>query len=167
MADPRRENRFTPALTRLVGALETELPDWGISTCFLGLVAGTAIDPLILGDGSQGDAVWVRMGEVVPTFQSEGQLSAECGSKLRMDLEVGFITCYPLDGDGDALTADQNIEIADHVNAAMLALYTTLGCRPWRKNDNGTEVDFQITRWAPAGPIGASIGGAWYLQIIA
>lgn len=152
-----------PPLLRLVGCIESTFEERGLKDlCFLGVVAGTVVDSTYIGEDG-GMMAWVRAGEatVQPT-----EMPQKCGVPLSIEVEVGFLTCYPVNEDGEPMTLEQNLQVVSIVQAAMVALRRAILCCSWKRNsDTGKEVDVDLTRWAPAGPIGGVVGGAWYLTM--
>lgn len=161
------DTRVMPVLTRLMGCVETHVEAAGFKPCFLGIVAGAMPDSTPVGPDT-GPMFWLRPGDIVPVLP-EGQASGlmTCATELRVDVQVGFFTCYPIDPDGDPLSVEQNLEIADEVSSAMWALHQAINCCTWTKNPSTRQkVAYDVTTWVPAGPMGGVVGGAWTLQVI-
>ena len=161
------DNKIQPILTRLTGCVETATTAAGFEPCFLGLVSGLMADGTHVSDES-GPMFWVRMGEVTPVI-SEGRPNImTCGVELEVNVEVGFLTCYPVEADGAALTVEQNLAIVNEVNAAMMALHRAINCGcAWTKDPvTQRKTPYDVVSWTPAGPIGGVIGGAWSMTMV-
>lgn len=163
MAELVQDNRILPVLTRLMGCVESEITAAGIDTCFAGIVSGAMADSTAVTDEAM---VWVRMGEVTPVVAEGRPNVMSCGVELQVTVEVGFLTCYPVDPDGDALGVDENLEITMTVNAALMALHRAINCCEWLAAPNGRKAIYDVTSWTPAGPLGRVVGGAWSVQIV-
>jgi hypothetical protein len=152
-----------PIVTELAGCVEAALEQRGFTDpCFYGIVAGQSVDSTHIGEEG-GWMAWVREGEIAVAAET----AQKCGVSLTVDIEVGFLTCYPVEADGSALSVDQNLGIVQIVDAARMALLSGIQCCEWQKYPApaAREVDHSLTRWAPVGPLGQIIGGAWYLTI--
>lgn len=153
-----------PVLTRLAGCIETTYTqrEFG-KPCFFGIVAGNAVDPSHIGEDG-GWMAWVRMGEIAVASTTQPQ---KCRVPLVVDVEVGYLTCYPASPEGEPLTVEQNLAVAADVHAGMAMLRSAiLCCEDWPKHpETGVVTEFNLTRWAPLGPFGLVVGGAWYLTI--
>ena len=163
----RPDTRIQPILTRLTGCVETELKAAGFpDMCFLGLVSGIMADGTHV-TGESGPMAWVRQGEITPVV-TEGQPNVmSCATEMEVDVEVGYLTCYPVEADGSPLTVEQNLQIFTEVNAAMMALHRAINCGcAWVKDPGGRRHVYDVISWAPAGPIGGAIGGAWSMKVV-
>jgi hypothetical protein len=159
------DTRVLPVLTRLMGCVEQAMTEAGIPTCFSGIVSGTMADSTPVGPETD-PMVWLRQGEVTPIVVEGAPNVMSCGIQLEVNVEIGFLTCYPVSADGDPLDVDENLAIASLVSAAMVALFKAIACCDWLKATNGVKAAYDVTGWAPAGPIGGVVGGAWTLQVI-
>lgn len=159
------DTRILPVLTRLTGCVETEVTAAGFNPCFLGLVSGVMTDSTHVSDTS-GPMFWVRMGEITPVVR-EGQPNVmSCNVGMEVEVEVGFLTCYPVEADGSPLSVEQNLAVTAEVHAAMMALHRAINCGcAWVTAPNGRKVVYDVTSWVPAGPLGGVVGGAWSMRI--
>lgn len=160
-----QDTRILPVLTRLMGCLETEMAAAKIPLCFSGIVSGQLADSTPVGPETD-SMVWLRQGEISPVLREGQPTVTSCGVGLQVDVEIGFLTCYPVEPDGDPLDVDQNLEITTLVNAAMMALFKAIACCNWPENPTShVKATMNVTGWNPAGPIGGVIGGTWALQV--
>lgn len=99
---------------------------------------------------------WVRVANVTPVG-SEGW-SGDCGTVMRLDLEVGVLRCVPIEEDGEAPAATDVLLAALQSMEDMQKIYcAAMECEVWNSIESGS--------WVPSGPLGAQYGGMWSFTV--
>lgn len=160
------DTRVLPVLTRLTGCLITALDEAGIQTCFAGIVPGSLADSTPVGPETD-SMLWVRQGQITPIVAEDRPNIMSCGIELQVDIEIGFLTCYPVEEGADPLDVMQSLELANFVSAAMMALFKGLACCNWQEDPvTHRKITYDVTAWTPTGPMGGVVGGIWVAQVI-
>ena len=153
------DRRLEPMLLLLLACLQKEAEDCNLDLCYLGIQSGATPDlTAVWEDGSM---IWVRLMGVAPIY-GEGQAWSHCTMRLSADIEVGFATCYGVDEDGVAHTAEQDLAILDSVQTGMMALWRAVACCDWAGAHKKT---VETTAWVPLGPEGNIVGGTWQVNV--
>lgn len=137
--------------------------DEGSSLCFCGVMAGDAVYDFAgigeCGDGKCGQA-WVRVVSIYPSTRL-GEANTEarnCEVGMGADLEVGILRCWPVEDDGEAVSPEVMIEVAQQQLADELSLRTAVICCESLEN-------YILGMWNPVGPEGGLIGGFYTVYI--
>lgn len=162
--------RIWPLTVRLAGCLCEELADaGGPPLCFCGVVPGeaAAYDYCSPCDSGGCGMAWVRLAGVVPlntvstgSFAGVVPGGGRCAPALAAVYEVGVLRCAPT-LDGGELPDVATQLTAAHLQASdMAAAGRAAAC--CFKSD-GRFID--VGGWAPLGPAGGCLGGAWTVTV--
>lgn len=152
-------DRLNEALVGFTGCIGEAVED----ICSFGLTIGETYVPFDPDPEDDCDAddvacsqVWVRVMGVTPTA-SEGW-DADCGSVMRIDIEVGVLRCFEIPEEGEAPSTTDVLAAALQAMTDMNAIYcAAMACEVWESIDAG--------QWTPSGPLGGQYGGIWTFTV--
>lgn len=151
----REDSRFWPLLTELASCLCAEIAAAGLpEPCFCGVVPGDAMALDYCTDcGEKCGMAWVRVVSMnVADVGIEG--GNPCTAPLEATIEVGVARCAPMpDDQGNPPSMADQLEATRVMMADQAAALRAIRCCSSR--------DFDVQQWAPAGPQGGCVGGAW------
>lgn len=155
------DDRLHDALIGFTGCVGEALAD----ICSYGLTIGESYVPFDPDDDDECEAdevactqAWVRVAGVAPAFGNDSFDGGDCGSILRIDLEVGVLRCLDIPEGGEAPTASDVLIASLQSMTDMRAIYcAALGCDVW---DSIT-----VGAWTPSGPLGGQYGGIWTFSV--
>jgi len=132
------------------------------AVCFCGVVPGLEIALDYQGDCADACGMaWVRLVALYPST-SIGQPSEQpgnCSLMLGLDIEIGMVRCASgMDEAGTPPTAGQLLADTELQVADALAMRKALLCCHNSK-------DFLLGPYAPYGPAGGMVGGAWTVAL--
>ena len=159
------DERIWPIALELASCLCRELTDaGGPKTCFCGIIPGdnVAFDYCAPCSGDTCGMAWVRLAGVVPMQNmSFGYVTPNrCAPVLMGVFEVGVLRCAPtMTEDGNPPTMAQQLDAATLQASDMAASGRAAGCC------FGNEREVTLGGWAPIGPQGGCLGGAWTVSI--
>lgn len=151
-----------PLLTDLASCLCRQITELGLpEPCFCGVLSGDSVAlDYCQPCGVKCGMAWVRLAGIVP--QSTGtQISRSargCPAQLEVSVEVGIARCAPVaDARGNPPTMDAQLDAARLQAADMNAARRAVQCC--------FDGDATLDAWAPLGPQGGCIGGAWLVTV--
>lgn len=147
--------RIGGPLQRLTGCVKDSLRQAEITVCGVFLTTGQNVTI----DAPPGESMsWVRLVDIT-VAQTETPSGTTCTTPWTVSVEVGITHCWPLQE--DPLTVDQHLAAQVKVDDSMMALYKGIACCPdWLPTG---KKGMTVVRWAPIGPQGGIVGGAWLL----
>jgi hypothetical protein len=104
---------------------------------------------------------YVRLARAFPYTAFPAQefaLPSTCTTAIGFDLEVGALRCVPVHEDGSGLEPAETLDMALTTTADMAALHHAIACC-------FDPPILLLTEWAPLGPQGGCVGGAWTFQV--
>jgi hypothetical protein len=148
-------------ITDYTTALEACLADKFGSLCAWGVVAGSAPSLDYCG-GCEGDGCgqwWIAVQSIFPftTFPNPDD-TAQCGTELGVNIQVGVARCFPVPEDGDPVTHEQHAEAFAEQMADALAMHAAIACCV-------TGYTVALGTYDPIGPEGGCLGGTWTLNV--
>lgn len=164
-------DRISPILTDLSACVCAQLADSGLPpTCVCtpmpgaGIAADYAYDCKTDRDGMS----WVRLVNSYPAIapgvqaqQGQGQTPLRCGSLFGFTVELGIIRSIEVaDQRGRALPPQKMADAVTQQNGDMMAMYKAVNCC-----DSLKDLDWALGVYAPAGPQGGIVGGAWQIYV--
>jgi hypothetical protein len=163
MEDERLHNALV-AFTQAIGE--------ALAVCSYGLTIGQDYVPFEPDDeddcdeDEEEDAVtctqaWVRVDGASPTGGMSLIDGSECGTILRLELEVGILRCIYVEEGGEAPKAADVLAASIQSMSDMTAIYRTA------MGPEAPEVWDSITagQWTPSGPLGGQYGGIWTFTV--
>ena len=157
--EPCSDLRAFPKLLLLLACVQKKLEECPFDLCWLGVQPGDSADLTPVGES--GSMAWVRLAGVFPVRSEIGvDNRVRCTSRLNMSIEVGFATCYPINDDGSPLSVNEDLEIAESVSRAMMALWAAVVCCEWDEKNTR-----EVGQWQPLGPMGGVVGGIWSVDV--
>jgi hypothetical protein len=137
----------------------------GPETCFCGVIPGDAAIQDYAGDCATGCGMaWVRLVSMMPMSGVDLQNTdpGNCSSEVGAIVEVGIMRCI---GSGDQRrTAPKDAELLRATEQQIkdaLTMRQAIACCP-----SIDSKDFILGAYAPMGPMGGLVGGAWSLTVI-
>jgi hypothetical protein len=147
-------------LTNLAACLCAQIEaDESPATCFCGVVAGSSITEDYLGDCDVACGMaWVRLASSYPAsvVGVPDETPGNCGKMTGLDIEMGILRCEPQGEYGEPPTAQQRAEAAEQQVKDMVTMKRAIKCCSSLRSK-----DVLLGLYAPAGPRGGLVGGAW------
>lgn len=131
--------------------------------CFCGVIPGNqvALDYCTDCDSTACGMAWVRVAGIAPRLSAVGMTapSTNCNVALEASFEVGIVRCAPMFGpDGAPPSLAAQLDAARLQMADMAAALAAASCCFKGR-------DVRLDGWAPIGPLGACLGGAWMVTV--
>lgn len=149
------DRRVYPLLVSLAGCLCDKLNEFGIETCFCGVIFGETVDATPISE--EGAMGWVRLASILPV--EDNIVGQKCQVLLAASFEVGFGLCYPIEA--GPLSVDDQLEVTRLQMSGMQAALQAILCCDWVQKGRG----MQVGEFSPMGPDGGVVGGAWTVAV--
>jgi len=150
-------------LTDIAAALCVQIEmDGSPPVCFCGVVPGDSLTADVAGwcDDTCGVA-WVRLiaATMVSGVGDANETAGNCGATVGFDVEVGILRCQRIPEEDETLSAEEQTETARQQAADVQTILRAI-CR------SVDEKDYIIRDYAPMGPLGGLVGGAWSISTV-
>jgi hypothetical protein len=166
-------DRISPILTAISACVCAQLEDDGLPpTCVCTPMPGQGI-AADYGYDCKSDAdgmAWTRLVNAYPASSpgvqgqagQGGQIPQKCGTLLGVTIEVGIIRSIQVaDTRGRPVPPQVMADSVAQQNGDMMAMYKAFNCC-----EVLADLDWALGVYAPAGPQGGVVGGAWQIYAV-